>query len=187
MITAIGNNRYRYDGAGRLDEATTYLPQRGISEKQVYTYDDFDNMTKKRTEVGGTTRIDDYGVDARNQISEAGFDYDVTGNLETDGCLRFDYDALDMIVRITPGGSGGTECNVHHTHLYDANNLRVLTMKDVPGSSPRPSFTFTASPLNRFARGREHLDVECGEPRDELHGVPVVGAARKRSPVAAKR
>jgi RHS repeat-associated protein len=121
-VTAIGQERYRYDGRGRL---VAHGPLLGVWAR--YEYDDAGN--RLRALLPGDARVE-YDYDAAGRLlgwrrSDGGaarYAYDAAGNLASreDGCgaLRYRFDGAGRMV----AASGAAEAR----YGYDHNGRRVL-------------------------------------------------------------
>ncbi|GAB4181428.1 MAG: hypothetical protein Tsb002_01440 [Wenzhouxiangellaceae bacterium] len=118
-----------YDGAARLIGFESTSQNIGL-HSIMYAYDAFDNL-----EVADdlSTPILDrvMAADPENNqlfdINGQNVQYDLAGNIIDDGCYLYAYDALDVVQSVMPS-STQPECQLSVDHLYDANNLRVLSM-----------------------------------------------------------
>ncbi len=137
QIHKIGDDVYQYDEAMRLTSSNV------MNVAQTYTYNEFDNI------------VNFAGVDLhptpQNRLNVGQIEYDRDGNVTEDGCFIYSYDALNMVQSMTGQGAPGSDCGYNVDHLYDANNLRVLSMCDGCSTpSDPPSFDFFADPTVIF-------------------------------------
>jgi RHS repeat-associated protein len=133
-VTAIGNDTYVYDQAGRLVRATA-----GPGHEQRYAYDAFGNLTAITTDGDTATALRlganpatnrmDLRLDAFLQPYNAYGDYDAAGNmtsyLDVD---RFAYDGLSMMTESTVSGA-------RRLYLYSPTDER-LGVVSVTGNTP---------------------------------------------------
>jgi len=120
-ITAIGNDTYFYDTAGRLVHGTA----EGTANYQNYAYDGFGNRLRADTTgkncagnvpCGGTV-----SVNANNRIDSAGFSYDAAGNMKSSGGSSYDYDGAGMMSSLTAPNSWRFD------YIYTADDERIAT------------------------------------------------------------
>ena len=125
-ITAISNDHYAYDPAGRLVQGSA--GQGAVT--QTYRYDGYGNLTSTTTSPDGArctgnvdcsiaTTIDP----ATNHITSNQAQYDAAGNLTHFDDYTYAWDAAGMMHRQT-----GT--NVDRQFLYDANDERIATYEN---------------------------------------------------------
>lgn len=150
-IFAIGQNAYKYDATNRLAQAEVYAE--GGYYKQIFTYDDYGNITDryKLQLVSGTTtetqemfRVTDETTELgdpaaqsnRNRIlghtvgvTEALFSYDPRGNLTLGDNQSYDYDSRDRMVAAWLS-AGNREIA---RYSFDAGSGRVRK-EDIGGS-----------------------------------------------------
>ena len=105
---------YRYDGLGRLSEATNAEADR------VYVYDKNSNLVAKHVTSGGQVVTTSYGIGAANRLlsfattanppgaplPSATFTYDANGN-EVGGSRAWAFNARNQATSV-PGSTGGT-------------------------------------------------------------------------------
>jgi len=120
-ITAIGNDTYFYDTAGRLVHGTA----EGTANYQNYAYDGFGNRLRADTTgkncagnvpCGGTV-----SVNTNNRIDSAGFSYDSAGNMKSSGGSSYDYDGAGMMSSLTAPNSW------RYDYVYTADDERIAT------------------------------------------------------------
>lgn len=116
-IYAIGSNYYVYDKASRLTEGTpAYESSVTSTYRQTFTYDQYGNMTAKRTYVSSQSD-EELGLSAAtNRLTSAS--YDVSGNVIALGGKNYAWDALNVLT------GKGTDAQ----YLYDADDERIATI-----------------------------------------------------------
>ncbi|MDQ3788054.1 MAG: RHS repeat-associated core domain-containing protein [Actinomycetota bacterium] len=113
-IRAVGDERYAYDTAGRLIEATF----RGTTER--YAYDSFGNLREKSTVGAAPAPI---AVDpSSNRLT--GVPYDAAGNVTARGTRVYRYDSVGMLSVAEEPGSAPVR------HIYTADDERLGTFRD---------------------------------------------------------
>jgi RHS repeat-associated protein len=130
-VTQMGNDRFLYDGLGRVTYGTAHIA--GNSNVQQFEYDGFGNLHKVLTagaptlQIGidaGTNRLlDTPGAHDANVTYTWGGGYDEAGNQRQldGGVYSYTYDPLSMMV-------GLEGANRREFYLYDADDERVATV-----------------------------------------------------------
>jgi len=120
----IGPDRFRYDGASRLVEATLV---NGVTGQQSYSFDGFGNLTGIAGMFGRNTPT----TSSTNRLTFGS--YDAGGNLTGYNGATYRFDDLSRMLRMTNGSEDWA-------YGYDANGLRVLAYRIPDGQwhwSPR--------------------------------------------------
>lgn len=144
-VKAIGNDFYRYDGVGRLTDATALTPNH-TNNIQRYQYDVFGNLTVRTTDPDNSfPSAESFPVDTATNHLLSG-DFDAAGNQISielnEGVLA--YDATGMLTTLQAGNS-------KQAYVYDANDERVITVELLNGTESRHRYTLRGSD-NKIAR-----------------------------------
>ncbi|MFL5802178.1 MAG: hypothetical protein ACJ8CR_10610 [Roseiflexaceae bacterium] len=122
--------RYTYDGLLRLIGAVA-----SPGNSDTYIYDLAGNRTSVQTN-GGTPTTRTYN--AADQITNAGYSYDLVGNLLTDGTLTYTYDALNRTKTLAGAQS--------RTYTYNGDGVLV---RQVAGATTTDYTQDLAAPLSQ--------------------------------------
>jgi RHS repeat-associated protein len=118
---------YTYDAWSRLKTAATVgstaYPAWGLS----WSYDRYGNR-KQQTVTAGSNMPSNSVTPSptTNRITDAGYAYDLAGNMTNDGSNTLTYDAENRVTNSANGGSAGA-------YAFDGNSLRV--QKTVSGAT----------------------------------------------------
>ncbi len=104
---------YAYDGLGRLSGASTLG-----GNSYNYAYDKVGNRTEVRL---NNVVTEQHSYNSANQVSDAGWSYDATGNLLNDGTTSYTYNALNQVDSVTTGG-------LARHYRYNADGVLVSEM-----------------------------------------------------------
>jgi RHS repeat-associated protein len=105
---------YGYDNLNRLSSLsdTSLNPCPGLS----WNYDAWGNRTNQNV-TSGSCGSSQLTINAQNQITNAGIQYDAAGNMTNDGSHSYTYDAENRLIKV----DGGTTAS----YLYDPSGRRV--------------------------------------------------------------
>jgi len=118
---------YTYDAWSRLKTAATVgstaYPGWGLS----WSYDRYGNRKQQTVTAGSNMPTNSVTPSATtNRITDAGYAYDLAGNMTSDGSNTLTYDAENRVTNSANGGSAGA-------YVFDGNSLRV--QKTVSGAT----------------------------------------------------
>jgi RHS repeat-associated protein len=122
-ITAMGQDVYVYDSAGRLVSGTANQQQSGVTARQDYSYDGYGNRLNATTT--GTSCVGRCAPSvtvntATNQLSNSGATYDGAGHLKTVGAETYTYDGAEMVSRVK-------DSSIDWQYVYTADEERLAT------------------------------------------------------------
>jgi RHS repeat-associated protein len=140
--TAFGSpgfhNRYAYNGHGELSTSDRFASidplvqpapaaYRQGNEYRSYLYDNIGNRDEVREKYPPAQVVTDYTADNLNQYdagyNPAAYDYDLDGNLISDGKLKYQYDAQNRLKSVSPENPVGGDRKL--VFLYDYLGRRV--------------------------------------------------------------
>jgi len=118
---------YTYDAWSRLKTAATVgstaYPAWGLS----WSYDRYGNRKQQTVTAGSNMPSNSVTPSATtNRITDAGYAYDLAGNMTSDGSNTLTYDAENRVTNSANSGSAGA-------YVFDGNSLRV--QKTVSGAT----------------------------------------------------
>lgn len=112
-VTAIGSERFAYDGVHRLTAARVW----DDNVEQSYAYDRVGNLTAITTD--GVARF--FTVDGATNRLSGSIAYDSAGNVTQWGGYTFGYDTANRLIS-----------QAHMRYLYDASGERVVSVPNTP-------------------------------------------------------
>lgn len=151
---ALGNGTsasYAYDDANRV--LTVDNQKSGVSfAKYDYAYNNLNDRTSRTEIANGTSKLDSYGYDAIDQVTQIKYNYNAGSNTQ-DRLVGYNYDSAG-----NRSGSSGVTDSVNGNSNYVANNLNQYTTAGslTPGYdgngnlSSQDGWTYTYDALNRM-------------------------------------
>ena len=119
---------FTYDAWGRLRTAqtagSTKYPAWGLS----WDYDRYGNRKAQNVTAGSAFSNQVTPDPATNRLTDAGYAYDASGNMTSDGSNALTYDGENHVTASVNGGASGA-------YTYDGNGLRVKRVSAIAGTT----------------------------------------------------